>query len=836
MSAPTSQLPFPSIAKLAAVAVISLFLGLLLTSQSMSEPALLSGLNREANVRLAHEFFRRQTGHLPPGSMSLRALRVDQSVLTALRQSYQERTLQHLVTQQRLPVVSDEMVWLNGRLSISLSPDGELISYLNSDVPVSNQEPPAAAVAMLRARTFLDSNTSLWVLGLGSPQVQQVPGQPETEVRWEQPLVELPTVTRVVLVRLRGETVWHFLHKLETTASGGVSPFSSELIHSLLWLLLETILLIAAGGYLLKISRRHVILWRVPTVAAAVVGFGWLFILTASLLQSTQSIGIGIVEGTWSATSLALIGHVIYRLAGVVFDMAVIWVVCAALLHIEYDTQRSHTEVFRAILLLRRVPHLTILQRGLKGTGVGWLLLGFTGLARWLLSDLSPVNENINDNFLSLLNAWSPSLLVVGTLVNNTFDLGLVLVAFTWVLLVDWLHRPRWLALIVIPLLGSIHWRDSLSLVLPSPLDSPWLLLHQATVVLVLAATFERFGLWTTLCAVWVYQATGLAVIAATLPILKLSPWLPTLLVGFPFVAVTLAWRPPESELDRQPAPLKQFLEEQRQAQQLTLAAQIQMSFLPPAPPRLNGWDIAALSVPAREVGGDFYDFFVGPDSKLGIFAGDVSGKSVSGAMFTAVAITAFRSEAEEKELSCAAMLTRLNELLYPDMKRVRMFVAAAYVQLDLATGRFTVANAGFPVVGRWHGSSRERPYFELLEVFGLPLGSLRRATYNEYHSEQLYIANQGFLLLASDGIVEALNERGEPYGYKNLERLINDYIEARGHDNQVAQALCMAIISDVRRHMGEAVQADDMTVVVIRRVNPQELGPQSASNHQHSS
>jgi serine phosphatase RsbU (regulator of sigma subunit) len=193
-----------------------------------------------------------------------------------------------------------------------------------------------------------------------------------------------------------------------------------------------------------------------------------------------------------------------------------------------------------------------------------------------------------------------------------------------------------------------------------------------------------------------------------------------------------------------------------------------------------------------------------------------VSGKSVSGALFTAVAITAFRSEAEENELGCAAMLTRLNELLYPDMKRVRMFVAAVYVQIDPVTGSFTVANAGFPVVGRWLHSIYDRPYVELLDVRGLPLGSLRQATYAEHQGRRLYAPE--FLVLASDGIVEALNERGEPYGYEALRDLIDDYKAGRGCD-QPAQALCATIISDVRRHMGEAEQADDMTVVVIQRV-----------------
>jgi len=833
MSAPIRPLPFPPITAIATTALLGLFLGLFLISECMPKPVLLERLDREANTRLAYDFFHRQTGHVPPPRIMLRTLQVDQTALTTLRQHQPKAHLQRFITQHHLPVIIDHVVWLrpNGSLAayVSFSPDGEIVGYLNGDVPVSTAEPPAADVALLRARAFLDSNTGLGLSWLGPPQVERVPGQPETEVRWQQPLPELPELTRVVLVRLRGETVWYFQHRLQPTTSGWARPFDSEIIYLLLGPPIQTILLITAAVYLLKTSRRHVILWRVPTVAAVVVGIAWFFVRAPSL---PYSIGTALFENPVADSApdrlaimtqgsqfvlRGLAGYIISSLVTILLSMAVVWVVCAALLHIEYDTQRPHTEIFRAILLLRRVPYTTILQRGLIGGGVGWFLLGLTGLVQWLLADLFPVAGNVNDNLRRLLDAWSPSLLMVGTLVSNTFDLGLVLVAFAWAALVDWFRWPRWLALLAVSLLGGVGWQDPIALVQPSDFELPWLFLYRAVLALILAVTFDRFGLWATLCVVWVYQATSMAIIAAALPILGISPWLPTLLVGLPFTATALAWRPPESERDIKPEPLSQFLEEQRHIRQLTLATQIQRSFLPTEIPQLESWDIAAISIPAREVGGDFYDFFTS-NGELVLFAGDVSGKSVSGALFTTVAITAFRSEAEENELGCAAMLTRLNELLYSDMKRVRMFVAAVYVRIDLATGSFSVANAGFPAVAWWHTALSDEPQVEFLDLAGLPLGSLRRATYNEYAGQQLC---QGeVIILASDGIVEALNERGEPYGYEALQNFINDRL-SRNLELQSAQALCAAIISDVRRHMGEAEQADDMTVVIIRRKAP---------------
>lgn len=831
-------------AAFAVVALLGLFLGLVLISQSLPESVLLNELNREANTRLAYDIFGRQARQASPQGVTLRLLQIDQAALIVLRQQQSEATLHRLIHQLQLPVVIDQVVWFrpNGSLAgqVGLSTRGELINYLNGDVPVSAGEPPAADVAVLRARTFLDTYTNLGLFWLGPPQVEHVPGQPETEVRWQQPLPELPGLTRVVLVRLRGETVWYFQHRLQPAAKDLVRPLGTEVIFSLLTPPIAALLiLIAASVYLLKVSRRHAILWRVPTVSAAVAGLGLLLALISSLPSSVGSSlyldpvadsdpsRLALMQSTQVAV-WALVGYVISSLVALLLTMATTWVVCAALLHIEYNTQKPWTEVFRTVMLLRRAAHKTVLQRGLIGGGVGWFLLGVTGCMQWLLATASPVTmAAATDSYRSLFDAWSPSLLMIGKLVSNTFFTGLLL-GFTWVALVDWLRCPRWLALIVAALLGSVGWRDLMTFSLPLATEWLWFFLHPAVLTLTLVVTFERFGLWATLCALWTYQTTELAVIASSLPIFGLSPWLPTLLVGVPFLATLPVWRPPESERDTQPVPLNQFLEEQRHIRQLALATQIQMSFLPTEVPRIAGWDIAATSLPAREVGGDFYDFFLGSDGKLGIFAGDVSGKSVSGALFTAVAVTAFRSEAEENELGCAAMLARLNELLYPDMKRVRLFVAAVYVQLDLATGCFTVANAGFPVIGYLRRRSQGRAEVELLDIAGLPLGSRRRTTYEECQGGQLQAAGQEFLVLASDGIVEALNERGEPYGYEAVQHVVNDYLE-RGADNHSAQALCAAIISDVRRHMGEAEQTDDMTVVVVRR-NPSPRTPDAVT------
>ncbi len=845
MLASTSRLPFLPQASIAFTAFIGLVCGLVLTGQVLPDLTLPDELDRATNTRLAHDLFAHQTGQPPPGSLTLRLLQVDATALTILRRSHADTDARRLARQAHLPLVVDYIVWweADGRLAayIGLTGTGELVSYLNAEVPVTTFEPlPETAVA--RARDFLNSNPCVGVASLGVPEVERVPGQTETEVRWQQPVAESPTLTRVIIVRLRGETVWYFQDRLQPTAPDDwIRPLDLITVLPLLGLPLKIGLLGAALVYLLKTTRRHAILWQVPTTTTAVVGVSCLLTLLLSLPYGLKLVvfndpiedsnPLRLLDLQKPYFLLLTIGSYIAWGGVTVFlpVVAVVWVVCAALRHIEYESQRPYTEFFRSVMLLRRVPYATALERSLVGGSVGWVLLGLTGVFLWLATGRNKTIATTGEPLTLFLDAWLPGLLVFGSLVWSTLEYGIVFIAFVWLALANWLRLPPRLAWIVAALCGGLGFSlgngDPLAIWTAQLIDDPWLWGRNIGLALVAVATFERFGLWATFCALWVYQATSLAIIAAVYPGVGFSPWLPTLLVMLPFTVIALAWRRPESERDVRPMLLDRVAEEQRQARQLAVAARIQASFLPADVPHCEGWDIAAATLPAREVGGDFYDFFQRPGKTLDIFVGDVSGKSVSGALFTVVAITAFRSEAEEEQLGCAAMLSRLNTLLYPDMKRVRMFVAATYVRLDLVGGHLTVANAGLPTPAyRRCGALSGVSNVTFLEIGGLPLGSFRHTAYNELHAV-LHNESRDCLVLTSDGVVEAINEKGESYGYEALAAVID-----RQADHG-AQAICEAILADVKRHMGDAEQSDDMTVLVIQR-RPSRAVPKNGPAH----
>ncbi len=328
-------------------------------------------------------------------------------------------------------------------------------------------------------------------------------------------------------------------------------------------------------------------------------------------------------------------------------------------------------------------------------------------------------------------------------------------------------------------------------------------------VAVVLVALMERHGLWTMMLAVWSLQFTEAILLGATVPAFGISPWLMTLMLVLPSVVMVLPFKKPEPEKTTELAPtlLDRFVEEQRYEQQLAIAARIQSDFLPKHTPRFDGWDIAVRSLPAREVGGDFYDFIQLKQGLTGIMVGDISGKSVPGALFMAVATTTFHSEAEECDAGCAPLLERLNQLLYADMKRVRMFAAATYALFNPETGDLTISNAALPSPLLYREAEDRSEY---LDLNGLPLGSMRISRYLE---GEVRMELGDILVMSSDGVVEALDEQDQMYGYDRLAALVTEY------SNLPSARIIEKILEAVRDHAGDAEQSDDITVLVLKKV-----------------
>jgi serine phosphatase RsbU (regulator of sigma subunit) len=248
----------------------------------------------------------------------------------------------------------------------------------------------------------------------------------------------------------------------------------------------------------------------------------------------------------------------------------------------------------------------------------------------------------------------------------------------------------------------------------------------------------------------------------------------------------------------------QEMAERERMDRELQVARAIQQTFMPREMPGLQGWDLALAWRPARQVGGDFYDFFDLPGDRLGLVIADVADKGIPAALFMALTRTLVRAAAVLHP-SPAAALAYTNALMTPDAHR-GMFVTAIYGVVDLATGRLVYANAGHlpPLVWRRATATTEKA-----GRGGIALGVLETAKYSDRH---LDLAPGDCLILYTDGITDAHSPAGEMYGLARVQALV----DAAHCDS--AHSLLAAIDASVSAFAAGTPPADDLTMAVLHR------------------
>ncbi|HEX6798461.1 MAG TPA: SpoIIE family protein phosphatase [Ktedonobacterales bacterium] len=248
-----------------------------------------------------------------------------------------------------------------------------------------------------------------------------------------------------------------------------------------------------------------------------------------------------------------------------------------------------------------------------------------------------------------------------------------------------------------------------------------------------------------------------------------------------------------------------QTRERERVEQELQTARRIQESLLPKELPALEGWRIATAYQPAREVGGDFYDFITLGDGQLAIVLGDVTDHGIPAALVMATTRSMLRAVAAQPGVTADAVLAQVNELLVQDLPP-SMFVTCFYAVLNPASGRLRYANAGqdLPYLRRPDGSVCE------LRATGMPLGMLPGS---QYDTQETTLAPGDGLLFFSDGLVEAHNPAREMFGLPRVMRLLGE----RDGDTPPIAALLHAL-ADFTGAYWE--QEDDITLVALRRAD----------------
>ncbi|MCC7299460.1 MAG: SpoIIE family protein phosphatase [Verrucomicrobia bacterium] len=254
-------------------------------------------------------------------------------------------------------------------------------------------------------------------------------------------------------------------------------------------------------------------------------------------------------------------------------------------------------------------------------------------------------------------------------------------------------------------------------------------------------------------------------------------------------------------------AGLKADLDRKRQLDRdMQTAQQIQMSLLPLQLPKIEGVRLAACNLSAFNIGGDYYDVIQIDKEHLGIAIADVSGKGIGGAMMMAVCQGVLRARAPQ-EKSPARMLSELNRVLSANLAE-DMFITMLYMVFNIRTRELKVARAGHerPLIKRAHQGSPEA-----LDASGIAIGLADAEIFDgAIQDVSVQLEPGDVVVVYTDGVTEALNERNEEWGTNNLLQTINDE-SASGVD-----ALIGAIRSRLARHVGAQQQHDDITLVAL--------------------
>jgi serine phosphatase RsbU (regulator of sigma subunit) len=245
--------------------------------------------------------------------------------------------------------------------------------------------------------------------------------------------------------------------------------------------------------------------------------------------------------------------------------------------------------------------------------------------------------------------------------------------------------------------------------------------------------------------------------------------------------------------------------ERERIEQELRIARLIQQTLLPKSLPELEGYEVAAYYQPAREVGGDFYDFFDLDDGRLGLVVGDVTDKGVPAALVMATTRTMLRAAAQ-RLFSPGEVLKRANEALVTDIPP-NMFITCLYAILEVESGRLVYANAGHDLPYRRRAGRSESA--EELRARGMPLGLMPGMDYEE---KEIVLERGESVLFYSDGLVEAHDVHHEMFGFPRLQGLV-------GTHRSGGSSLIGFLLTELSRFTGDDwEQEDDITLVTLER------------------
>ncbi len=257
-----------------------------------------------------------------------------------------------------------------------------------------------------------------------------------------------------------------------------------------------------------------------------------------------------------------------------------------------------------------------------------------------------------------------------------------------------------------------------------------------------------------------------------------------------------------QQAFDELKAAQEQLIEKERLERELKVAADIQMSILPDVLPVHKNFDFGGRILPARQVGGDFYDIFDLGDDKMGVLIGDVADKGVPSAIFMARAHALIIAEADSS-ISPGEVLRKANKHI-TRLEKSTQFVTALYGVLDTKTSEFSYARAGHepPLLLPVEGEVQRLPH-----QAGMALGLWENIILDEY---SLFLPQDSLLMMFTDGMTDCRSPKGEPFGLERIKTTI------AGLRSATAQASCDRLFDTLMMYQSGSKQDDDVTLVAI--------------------
>ena len=258
---------------------------------------------------------------------------------------------------------------------------------------------------------------------------------------------------------------------------------------------------------------------------------------------------------------------------------------------------------------------------------------------------------------------------------------------------------------------------------------------------------------------------------------------------------------------------LQTAAEKKRLEEELRIARAIQMSLLPRGPLGVPGLAITALCVPAREVGGDYYDFFQLPGERLGVLIADVSGKGTSAALYMAE-LKGLVLALSQRYDSPRDLLIEVNRIISEHLDS-RSFITITYAVIDLPAGVMTFCRAGHTPLIFLSGPSSPMPSARVLAPSGMVLGLRIDGAAQKFaellEEERVELSPGDVIVLYTDGITEAMNPESDLFGESRLSRIVEE------HGHLDSGELRERIMREVEAFVGSADQHDDMTMILLK-------------------